>query len=244
GPTESAGRLLRVVTPSGAVPMPQHAEGHGDFRKMQQQSPSSSASGQPCAAATAGAYQLQGEGPGQATLRRLLVGSHSSQLLEKTPLYLACANSYSDVITFPVQENRQLNLADNFKRSPLMKAVQCQEECVAVLLQVGANPNLADADSDTTLHLALLLPNTTTVGLFLDYNANMQNQGTRPSEPLRSQRAAAAARHITPPGASESDPRVPGAGHGARQDCHRPHHARHSGIYVSPSPDPSSQPAA
>ncbi|XP_040435625.1 ankyrin repeat domain-containing protein 26-like [Falco naumanni] len=55
-----------------------------------------------------------------------------------------------------------------------MKAVQCQqEECVAILLEHGANPHLADADGNTALHLAVRSPNTTVAGLLLEHNANI-----------------------------------------------------------------------
>ena len=41
-------------------------------------------------------------------------------LIFRTPLHLACANGHADVVRFLVQEKCQLNLADHFKRSPLM----------------------------------------------------------------------------------------------------------------------------
>ena len=61
------------------------------------------------------------------------------------------------------------------------QAVQCQqEECVAILLEHGADPNLADADGNTALHLAVLSANTAITGLLLEHHANAdaQNQVT------------------------------------------------------------------
>ncbi|NWX06686.1 ANKR7 protein, partial [Caloenas nicobarica] len=102
----------------------------------------------------------------------------------RTPLHLACENGHVDVVRFLVQANCQLNLADNF-RSPLMKAVQYQRErCVAMLLEHGADPNLADADGNTALHLAVLSPNMTVAWLLLEYNANIDAQNKEGFTPL------------------------------------------------------------
>ncbi|NXW25956.1 ANKR7 protein, partial [Circaetus pectoralis] len=95
----------------------------------------------------------------------------------RTPLHLACANGHVDVVTYLVENKCKLNLFDNDTRSPLMKAVQCQQEkCVAVLLQHGADPNLADADGNTALHLAVVSPNISVAGLLLEHNANIDAQ--------------------------------------------------------------------
>ncbi|XP_027766117.1 ankyrin repeat domain-containing protein 16-like, partial [Empidonax traillii] len=102
-------------------------------------------------------------------------------LIFRTPLHLAAANGHADVVRYLMRKNSQPNLADSFKRTALMKAVQQeQEECVAVLLEHGADPNLADADGNTALHLAVLSKNTAVAGLLLQHNAksDAQNQVT------------------------------------------------------------------
>ncbi|XP_009945444.1 PREDICTED: ankyrin repeat domain-containing protein 20B-like, partial [Leptosomus discolor] len=102
-----------------------------------------------------------------------------------TPLHLACANGHVDVVTYLVKNKCKLNLFDNYHRSPLMKAVQCQQEkCVAVLLKHGADPNLADADGNTALHLAVISPNTSVAGLLLEHNANIDAQNKEGHTPL------------------------------------------------------------
>ncbi|NXM53623.1 ANKR7 protein, partial [Illadopsis cleaveri] len=98
----------------------------------------------------------------------------------RTPLHLNSANGHADVIRHLAGKSSQLNLADDLERAPLVKAVEHQqEEHVAILLEHGADPNLADADSNTGLHLAVLSGNTAEAGLLLEHNASSdaQNEG-------------------------------------------------------------------
>lgn len=74
---------------------------------------------------------------------------------------------------------RSVNVGSLFFFVCSFQAVQCQqEECVAVLLEHGADPNLADADGNSALHLAVLSANTSVAGLLLEHNADpaAQNQ--------------------------------------------------------------------
>ncbi|XP_039233908.1 ankyrin repeat domain-containing protein 26-like [Pipra filicauda] len=170
--------------------------------KKRRQSPSSSPSGQPWAAtSSSSASQLREQGLGRlhraaargdlGWLRRWrwyvkVVGIDRPDQEMRTPLHLASANGHADVVRYLLRKNSQPNLADSFKRTALMKAVQQeQEECVAVLLEHGADPNLADADGNTALHLAVLSKNTAVAGLLLEHHANSDAQNQWGFTPLK-----------------------------------------------------------
>ncbi|XP_039426334.1 ankyrin repeat domain-containing protein 26-like isoform X5 [Corvus cornix cornix] len=165
----------------------------GFGRKKKGQPPPGSAS-LPC---PAGAYELRQKDLGKlhraaasgdlAQVRQGLrkYGIDGRDKAERTALHLACANGHVDVVTYLVENKCKINLFDNDNRSPLMKAVQCQqEECVAILLEHGADPNLADTDGNTALHLAVLSGNTTLAGLLLENNANIDAQNKEGCTPL------------------------------------------------------------
>ncbi|XP_064495108.1 ankyrin repeat domain-containing protein 26-like [Pseudopipra pipra] len=170
--------------------------------KERRQSPSSSSSGQPWAAtSSSSASQLREQGLGRlhraaargdlGWLRRWrwyikVVGIDRRDQEMRTPLHLASANGHADVVRYLLRKNSQPNLADSFKRTALMKAVQQeQEECVAVLLEHGADPNLADADGNTALHLAVLSKNTAVAGLLLEHHAKNDAQNQWGFTPLK-----------------------------------------------------------
>ncbi|KAM4783306.1 ankyrin repeat domain-containing protein 26 isoform 7-T7 [Cyanocitta cristata] len=165
----------------------------GFGRKKKEQPPPGSAS-LPC---PAGAYELRQKDLGKlhraaasgdlAQVRQGLrkYGIDGRDKAERTALHLACANGHVDVVTYLVENKCKINLFDNDNRSPLMKAVQCQQEkCVAILLEHGADPNLADTDGNTALHLAVLSGNTTVAGLLLENNANIDAQNKEGYTPL------------------------------------------------------------
>ncbi|XP_051651408.1 ankyrin repeat domain-containing protein 26-like isoform X7 [Manacus candei] len=170
--------------------------------KKRRQSPSSTTSGQPRAATSStSASELRENGLGRlhraaargdlAWLRRWrwyvkVVGIDRRDQEMRTPLHLASANGHADVLRYLLRKNSQPNLADNLKRTALMKAVQQeQEECVAILLEHGADPNLADAGGNTALHLAVLSKNTAVAGLLLEHNASSDAQNQMGFTPLK-----------------------------------------------------------
>uniref|UniRef100_A0A5F8GMG8 Uncharacterized protein n=1 Tax=Monodelphis domestica TaxID=13616 RepID=A0A5F8GMG8_MONDO len=95
--------------------------------------------------------------------------------LNRTPLHLACASGYPDVVSVLVERNCNLNVFDSDNRTPLIKAVQCQrEECVGILLSHGADPNVVDIAGDTALHYSALSHNTTIAAKLLEHKADIE----------------------------------------------------------------------
>ncbi|KAK2505912.1 hypothetical protein MC885_021918, partial [Smutsia gigantea] len=92
-----------------------------------------------------------------------------------TALHLACANGHAEVVTVLVERKCALNLCDNLERTPLIKAVQCQQEdCARILLDCGADPNVSDSYGNTALHYAACGERVTTAAQLLSHNADIE----------------------------------------------------------------------
>ncbi|XP_025072077.1 ankyrin repeat domain-containing protein 26 isoform X3 [Alligator sinensis] len=103
----------------------------------------------------------------------------------RTPLHLACANGHLDIVSYLIENKCKLNLCDNDSRSPLMKAVQCQQEkCATLLLERGADPNLYDANCNTALHFAACIPNISLAIELLEHDADIDAQNKDGYTPL------------------------------------------------------------
>ncbi|XP_042324779.1 ankyrin repeat domain-containing protein 26-like isoform X5 [Sceloporus undulatus] len=103
----------------------------------------------------------------------------------RTPLHFACANGCTDIVTFLVDNKCQINIYDSDKRSPLMKAVQCQQEfCAIYLLEHGADPNLGDAYNNTALHFAASSSSISIAQHLLEHRAHIEAHNKDGSTPL------------------------------------------------------------
>ncbi|XP_072510068.1 ankyrin repeat domain-containing protein 26-like isoform X2 [Notamacropus eugenii] len=103
----------------------------------------------------------------------------------RTPLHLACAHGYPDVVSLLIEKKCKLNPCDNEYQTPLMKAIQCQqEECAAILLEHGADPGVIDTYHNTALHYAACAHNTKIAARLFRYNVEMEAKNKEGFTPL------------------------------------------------------------
>ncbi|XP_074124292.1 coiled-coil domain-containing protein 144A-like isoform X2 [Sminthopsis crassicaudata] len=118
----------------------------------------------------------------------LLVGKHDVNDLDKmkrTPLHLACAKGYPDVVSLLLEGKCKLNLCDNENRTPLIKAVQCQqEECTTILLEHGADVNLVEFNNNTALHYAASGQNKAIAAQLLKHKGDIEAKNKEGYTPL------------------------------------------------------------
>ncbi|ELU17099.1 hypothetical protein CAPTEDRAFT_65990, partial [Capitella teleta] len=88
----------------------------------------------------------------------------------RTPLHFAVCHGHSLIVQELLEWKAKVNIADSEAgRTPLIKAVECcQEECVLLMLEAKANPNLKDSQGDAALHYAARSGNEDIIKMLLD----------------------------------------------------------------------------
>ncbi|XP_059555266.1 ankyrin repeat domain-containing protein 26-like [Myotis daubentonii] len=126
--------------------------------------------------------------------RRLLKSSGSNNLVrERTEeealfrhaLKVACYKGHKRVVSQLARRRRLLDLCDTDNKTALIHAIQYeQEECAAILLEHGADPNVIDIHGNTALHYAVLSENTTIVEKLVSCMANLEVRNKDDFTPL------------------------------------------------------------
>ncbi|XP_074127159.1 ankyrin repeat domain-containing protein 26-like isoform X4 [Sminthopsis crassicaudata] len=118
---------------------------------------------------------------------RLLLGKNSVNDQDKkkrTCLHLACVTGHLDVVSLLVERKCKLDLLDQDRRTPLMKAIQCQqEECATILLEHGADPNIGD-NNNNALHYVAYFQNIDIAAKLLRYKADIEAKNKEGLTPL------------------------------------------------------------
>uniref|UniRef100_A0A4X2LQN3 Uncharacterized protein n=1 Tax=Vombatus ursinus TaxID=29139 RepID=A0A4X2LQN3_VOMUR len=98
----------------------------------------------------------------------------------RTPLHLACANEYLDVVSLLVVKKSKLNIWDNENKSPLIK----QEQCTTILLENTAESSLMDIKKNTAIHHGACGRNVPSVNKLIEHKANIEAQNKDGHTPL------------------------------------------------------------
>ncbi|XP_011831404.1 PREDICTED: ankyrin repeat domain-containing protein 18B-like, partial [Mandrillus leucophaeus] len=102
-----------------------------------------------------------------------------------TVLHFACVHGHIEVVTLLLRRRCQIDIYDRLNRTPLMKAVHCQEEaCAIILLERGANPNIKDIYGNTALHYAMYNKGTSLAEKLLSHRANIEALNEEGNTPL------------------------------------------------------------
>ena len=96
-----------------------------------------------------------------------------------SPLVLACYRGSDDVAKFLIENVCEIDGSSNYG-TPLMAAVyKSRENLVKVLLDFGANPDIADVNGTSPMHYAVIMRNTKIIELLIKADADLTLEDNR-----------------------------------------------------------------
>ncbi|XP_034358473.2 uncharacterized protein LOC117708666 [Arvicanthis niloticus] len=94
---------------------------------------------------------------------------------KRTALHFASFYGHLHLVQFLLYNDCMINVLDDQKATPLMKAVQSWEtKIVSVLLDNGADPNCKDSNGETALHQAVYVNSPDIAASLLEYGAEIE----------------------------------------------------------------------
>ncbi|MGF1556022.1 ankyrin repeat domain-containing protein [Paucihalobacter sp.] len=96
------------------------------------------------------------------------------------PITLACYSGSEEVAIYLAKRTKNINHNDSNGTALMAAVFKNRPAIVKVLLEKGANPNLADSNGTTPLHYAVMSENYDLVKMLIGYNADkykMNNKG-------------------------------------------------------------------
>jgi ankyrin repeat protein len=84
---------------------------------------------------------------------------------------------FPEIVRLLIRYRANLNVEDEFGRTPLVLALTCNMESFEILLRSGADPNIETDYSHTPLCLALYFNNSSAIRLLIQHGANPHSVG-------------------------------------------------------------------
>jgi ankyrin repeat protein len=100
------------------------------------------------------------------------------------PLTIACYHGNKEVAVYLANKVKDLNVNGDYG-TPLMAAVfRGHKDLAEVLLKLGADPNITDANGTSNLHYAVMLDNSNMVRLLLNNSADASIKDKKDRKPI------------------------------------------------------------
>ncbi|PSN51181.1 hypothetical protein C0J52_06045 [Blattella germanica] len=119
-------------------------------------------------------------------IRLLQYGASHNSKSDKAVLHYYCENNLANIVEYLLKSNWDIEVCNNLGETPLVRAVKCgNDEMAMKLIQHGANPNAQDRSGNSVLHYAVLNNLSKFVRCVLKLGCNVNIPNAMGSTPLR-----------------------------------------------------------
>ncbi|XP_021913336.1 uncharacterized protein LOC110826730 isoform X2 [Zootermopsis nevadensis] len=126
----------------------------------------------------------------QGNLEKLKVNMKKTDMnvvdkLNRTPLHLAAAQGYANVVWFLLGKKANFNICDNEGKTPFLKAIECgHKEVIQLMLERGVDINTIDYSGNSGLHIAAKQGFYEIASMLLKQGANFESSNNFGEFPL------------------------------------------------------------